>query len=410
MKILKLSPYYEPEQIASSHFTRDLEEAYINAGFEIEIYTPTPTRGVSKAIREKYKKIKYEEKYDGKIKVHRFAMFAEGKNPILRAIRYILCNIAQYFKGIRSKNIDIIITGSTPPTQGMLVALIKRKLNVPVIYNLQDIFPDSLVNTGLTKKGSFLWKIGHVIEKYTYENADKIVVISEDFKKNIMDKGVPEEKIEVIYNWVDENEVVPINKNDNILFEKCNLNREQFYVVYAGNLGYAQNIGVILKAAERLIEYSDIKFVIFGGGQLEDYYKDMARNMKLENVVFFPLQPYSLVSNVYSLGDVSIVSCKEGFGKSAMPSKTWSIMSAATAVVANFDVDTDLHRIIENNKVGLFTKAGDYEGLKNAILELYRDRELCTIMGRNGREFILNNLTRGVGTQRYLNVIKELEE
>ncbi len=410
MKILKLTPYYDPEQISSSHLTNDLEKAFVESGYEIKVFTPTPTRGVSGEIRKKYKKIKYQEKYDGKIKIYRFAMFNEGKNPVLRAIRYILCNIIQYIKGIHNKDIDIIMAGSTPPTQGILVSMVKKRLKVPVIYNLQDIFPDSLESVGLTKKGSFLWTIGRYIENYTYKNADKIIVISEDFKRNIIAKGVSEEKIEVIYNWVDENAVVPILRRDNMLFDELGLDRGLFYVVYAGNLGHAQDIEVILRAANKMRDYPELMFIIFGGGSRESYYKEMADELELKNVRFFPLQSYNKVSHVYSLGDVSIVSCKEGLGKSAMPSKTWSIMSAATAIIANFDEGTDLQRIIEDNNIGIFTRAGDEEALKNAILKLYRDSALCQRLGNNGREFILNNLTTEIGTQKYIDVIKELED
>ena len=91
------------------------------------------------------------------------------------------------------------------------------------MYNLQDIFPDSLAGTGLAKKGGLLWKIGRVIENFTYRNADKIIVISEDFKRNIMAKGVPEEKIVVVYNWVDEEAVKHVPREENKLFDAYGL-------------------------------------------------------------------------------------------------------------------------------------------------------------------------------------------
>ena len=85
MKVLKLSPYYEPEQISSSHLTKDLEDVYIKNGFEIIVHTPIPTRNFSEQVRNKYKKRRYEEKYEGKIKIYRFSMFREGKNTWIRA-------------------------------------------------------------------------------------------------------------------------------------------------------------------------------------------------------------------------------------------------------------------------------------------------------------------------------------
>lgn len=98
--------------------------------------------------------------------------------------------------------------------------MVKMFTQQPIVYNLQDIFPDSLVGTGLAKKGGLLWKIGRVIEDFTYKHADKIIVISEDFKKNIMAKGVPEDKIVVVYNWVDQNAVVNVPREKNKLFDK----------------------------------------------------------------------------------------------------------------------------------------------------------------------------------------------
>ena len=200
VRILYLPAYFYPETAASSYLGENRNQAFADAGFEMDAYTPMPCRGISKELREEYKKKRIEELYDGKMTLHRFYMFAEGRNPILRALRYIFCWIAQGWKGLCAKNVDCIYLASTPPIQGMLGAFLKKRKKVPFVYNLQDIFPDSLVGTGLAKKGGLLWKIGRVIEDFTYRNADKIIVISEDFKKNIMEKGVPEEKIVLVYN------------------------------------------------------------------------------------------------------------------------------------------------------------------------------------------------------------------
>lgn len=408
MRILLLATYFEPENVSSSLIALDRYEAFANEGFEMVVYAPLPTRGVTKNIRKKYFKNKYTEKHNGKMKIYRFYMFGEGNNIVLRAIRYLLCNIVHFIKGISAKRIDAILVSSTPPTKSFLAVILKKIKKIPTIYVVQDLFPDSLVNIGLIKKGSFIWKIASLIERYTYKNVNKIIVISEDMRQNIISNGIDNNKVEVIYNWVNERELIPIKRSENFLFEKFNLNRDYFYVVYAGNLGRAQNIEVIIETANKLKNYKDIIFLLFGSGQQESFYKEMSLEMNLHNVKFLPLQPLNLVPYVYSLGDVSIVSCKEGFGKSAMPSKTWSIMSTGTAVIANFDEGTELQNIIERNNAGIFTKSGDVIGLKNAILKLYKDRDLCREMGDNGRTFILNNLTKEVGTRKYVDIIKEM--
>lgn len=406
MKIVAPYAYFTPEKAASSYLWNNLHESFAENDYDCVVYVPTPTRGVSEKIRNDYKRRRVELLYNGKLIINRFRLYGEGKNPLLRALRYVLSCLIQLYKCFfanYSKNSDIIFVVSTPPILGIVGVLVKKLKHIPFVYNLQDIFPDSLVGTGLAKKDGLLWKIGRVIENFTYRNADKIIVISEDFKRNIMAKGVPEEKIEVIYNWVDEKAVLPVAKEDNPLFEEFGLSREKFTVVYAGNLGNAQNISIILDSAAQL---PNIQFAMFGTGGLENEVLERIAKEKLANVHLNPLQPYERVSQVYSLGDVCVVSCKEGLGGSAMPSKTWTIMSCGRPVVASFD-EGELKTIIEKNDCGMFTKAGDIDAFVGAIKQLASQKERCAEMGRNGREFILHNLTKEVGTRKYVDVIKQ---
>jgi glycosyltransferase involved in cell wall biosynthesis len=112
---------------------------------------------------------------------------------------------------------------------------------------------------------------------------------------------------------------------------------------------------------------------------------------------------------VFSLGDVSLVISKPGVGANSVPSKTWSVMSASRPVLANFD-ENELKTIIENNHCGIFTKAGDKVAFTDAILKLYKDREMCKEMGKNGRQFVMANLTKEIGTQKYVDVIKSFDK
>ena len=488
MRILFLLAYSYPEQAASCYLGANLNQAYSDQGWNMVCYTPTPCRGIDAEIRKKYKKIKYEERLDGHLVVHRFSMFAEGKNPVLRAFRYLLCAIKHFFSGAFAKDArscDVMFIYSTPPIQGALAAMVKKCRHIPMVYNLQDIFPDSLVGTGLTKKGSIIWKIGRVIENFTYRNADKIIVISQDFKKNIMAKGVPEDKIVVIYNWVDQNAVVDVPRSENVLFDRYGLDRNKFYITYNGNIGLTQNMDMLLEVARELQQGCDsnspvggssgssspagvqgergIHFVLVGEGAYKAEVERRIKEQGITNVTMLPFQPYEDISQVFSLGDVSLVISKPGVGANSVPSKTWSIMSASRPVLANFDegelkdivegkvnenldldgnlddndnqdnnlnldlgvdenldfngnqndnlnLDLDSNQNVVAKPCGIFTKAGDKEAFKEAILKLYRNPELCKEYGRNGRQFILQNLTKEVGTRKYVEVIKSVAE
>lgn len=391
MKVLKLTPYYAPERISSSHLTADMEDAYVEAGIVSEVYAPTPTRGISDEEYKTYKTIKYEEKRNGLIQIHRFPMFREGRNPVGRALRYVLVNLVHYHKGVHAKDVDVIVAGSTPPTQGVLCALVAKRLSkkykrpVPFIFSLQDMFPESLATTGLCKKSSILYKIGGKISDYTYRHATRIRVISDSMKETLIKKGVPAEKITVIYNWIDTDATIPVARENNPLFDELGLARDKFYVTYAGNLGNSQNVDIMLSCAEVLKDKEDIRFVIFGGGSEKDRFEKQITDSGLTNVHLFPLQPMERVSQVYSLGNVSFVTCKKGVGVGAFPSKTVSIMATSTPVIASFDLDSDLCRILTENEAGLCADAEDVQGAVDAILTLYNDREQCCRLGDNAR-------------------------
>lgn len=408
MKILQLTGYFLPEKAASIYLVENRLEAFSKNGFETVIYASRPTRGLSDKEYNEYKNKKIEKMYNGNIHVHRFPMYREGRNVLLRAVRYSLNWIIQLWYGMNEARVDCVYLESTPPIQGMLGSIIRIFRGIPFVYNLQDIFPDSMAGTGLARKGGLIWKIGRLIENFTYKHADKIIVISEDFKKNIMAKGVPEDKIVVIYNWVDQNKVVDVPREENKLFDAYGLDRSKFYIEYSGNIGLTQNMDMLLECMKEFQEFCpDLHLVLVGEGAYKSQVEEIVKRDNLTNVHILPFQPYDDISYVFSLGDAGLVISKPGVGANSVPSKTWSIMSASRPVLANFD-ENELKDIISNNNCGIFTKAGDKESFKESILTLYNNRELAREMGKNGRTFVMENLTREVGTAKYVEVIKSV--
>lgn len=399
MKILIPFSYYHPEQCAGLFVIDDMTEIAAREGIESQITVPTPTRNVSADAKWEWD----ETFWDGKVKVHRFHMYGEGKNPVLRALRYFFCEIVQLHYMLW-KDYDVAFIDSTPPIQGLKLPIVRLFRKKPFVYNAQDLFPETLSGTGLANQGGILWKIGMWVSNVTFSNSDKIIAISKDIKRSMVARGVPAEKIEVVYNWVDEKAVQPVKKEDNPLFEEFGLSRDKFTIVYAGNLGNAQNIEIVLDGAKELPE---VQFAVFGSGGLEKEIRKRIKEENLTNVHLNPLQPVERVSYVYSLGDACIVSCKEGLGGSAMPSKSWSIMSCGRPVVANFD-EGELKEILENNNCGVFSHAGNVQEFVTAIKRLAENPTRCIEMGKNAREFILNNLTKEVGAKKYVDIIKSV--
>lgn len=403
MKAIFPCSYYLPETAASLYITDNIVHACADNNIEVDLYTPTPTRSVPEGAKWK----REERQVNGLLRIHRFHLYGEGKNPLLRTLRYLLGEFI-LLHYCMWKRYDVAFIDSTPPIQGLKMPLIKWLKRKPTIYNVQDVFPDSLVGTGLTTKGSLIWKIGRIVEEITYKYSDKIIVISEDFKKNLLAKGVPEDKIVVVYNWVDQNAVVDIPREKNKLFDKYNIEREKFYIEYSGNIGLTQNMDMLLEVMKELkTTHPDIGLVLVGEGAYKAQVEEIVKRDDLTNVTMIPFQPYEDISHVLSLGDAGLVISKPGVGANSVPSKTWSIMSASRPVLANFD-ENELKDILVGNECGIFTKAGDKDAFKRSIIKLYENRDLCKKYGTNGRQFVMDNLTREVGTRKYVDVIKEV--
>lgn len=413
MRVLMLNAYFIPEQTAFTHLEQDLLDAFAAENFMVNVVTPVPTRGVDGKVRKEYAGKREEYLYDGAVCVQRFWAPREGRNPVTRAFRYFWCNLREYQMGRKYGDTDVIFCTSTPPTQGWMAALVKKSIKkhgnqqVKLIYNLQDIFPDSMVNAGMTRKGSFLWKIGRRIEDKTYENADKIIAISDNFKRNILKKGAEEKKITVIPNWVDSNAVIPVSRENNTLFEKYNLNPSKFYICYSGNIGHSQNISLLIEVFVRTRNVlPDVVFVVIGEGAAKPELEQFVSNNRIENIIVLPFQPPGDISNVYSMGDIDLIISKKGIGSSSVPSKTWSIMSSGRPILASFDSESELGELIRESNCGIVVEPDDIDGFISAIKELYENKDVRLKMGRNGRDFVRRYRDKSACTKEYVAVLK----
>lgn len=408
MKILFLYSYFKPEHTSGAHLAEDLREGLAANGHTMEVYTPIPSRGVSDEERKVYKTRKNETDLNGSLQIHRFWLYREGKNTILRAVRYFILELQLFYWGLKAKGVNILPLGSTPPINGMLGVLLKKIKGIPYVYTVQDVFPDSLVNTGMTHEGSLLWKIGNWISNITYKHASHIIVINESMKQNLLEKGVPEEKISVVYNWIDTDKVHPIDRNENTLFDELGIDREKFIVTYAGNLGNSQNVELLLDCAEQLSDYADITFVVFGEGSRKEAFEKEIADREIDNIKLFPLMPVNRVSEVYSMGDASMVVCKKGVGGSAFPSKAASIMATGTPIIASFDICSDLCQMIMAEEIGLCADAEDTEATVEAILKLYHNRELYEKFSESSRKLACSRFSKKFGVKRKIEILEKV--
>lgn len=407
MRVLFLESYFKPEKTSGAHLAQDLRDALVDAGHTMQIFAPTPCRGISDEVRREYKKKRKETECGGAVSIYRYPMFKEGRNSLLRAARYSLIEAALLWHGLTCKSADILPMGSTPPINGLMTTLIKKIRKIPFVYTVQDLFPDSLVSTGMTRRGSILWKIGDWVSNLTYKNAEHIIVISESLKESLVERGVPAEKVSVVYNWIDTEKTKPIERENNTLFDEYGLSRDKFYITYAGNLGNSQNVDLVVDCAEAFKDNADIFFVIFGEGSEKQRLEKRIIESGLENIKMLPMQNQDRVSEVYSLGDASFVMCKKGVGGGAFPSKAASIMATATPIIASFDLGSDLCKIIASEKVGLCIEPENTNEASEAVKKLYSDKLLREELSANARKLAETKFSRAAGVSKRIEIYEK---
>lgn len=409
MHLLYFVQYFPPEKASGLSLVVDMLEGFAQHGWKVDVYIPTPTRGVSDEVRKEYGKKRKEQRFGGKLTIHRMHLYREGTGMLQRTIRYCIFSLQCLLRGLFVPA-DAIFTGGGPPTQGIVAGLIHKWTNKKVIYNPQDLFPDSLIISGAASESSKIIRIGRVMERFSYDNADVIITITEDMADNIRSKTKNPDKVHVIRNWVDTDIVQPIAREENGLFDELSLPRSKFYVTYAGNIGKMQGIETIVFAAEQLKEIPDIQFVLFGNGSEEENIRCLIEEKQLTNVQLFPLQSAERVSEVYSLGDASIISCKPSTGSVGMPSKTWTIMATGTPIIASFDLGGEMERTINDAKCGVCVEAANVEALVEAIMKLKGNPETNRNMGQSARRYVCEQMGKSQAVHKYIQIIEEARQ
>ena len=407
MHLLYFVQYFPPEKASGLSLVVDMLEGFAQHGWKVDVYIPTPTRGVSDEVRKEYGKKRKEQRFGGKLTIHRMHLYREGTGMLQRTIRYCIFSLQCLLRGLFVPA-DAIFTGGGPPTQGIVAGLIHKWTKKKVVYNPQDLFPDSLIISGVVSESSKIVRIGRAMERFSYDNADVIITITEDMADNIRSKTKNPDKVHVIRNWVNTDIVQPIAREENGLFDELSLPRSKFYVTYAGNIGKMQGIETIIFAAEQLKKMPDIQFVLFGNGSEEENIRCLIEEKQLTNVRLFPLQPIERVSEVYSLGDVSIISCKPGTGSAGMPSKTWTIMATGTPIIASFDLGGEMERTIHDANCGVCIEAGNARKLADVIFRLFNNSNQKKEMGINARMYSEQYVCKTLCVNRYISEIEKV--
>ena len=337
------------------------------------------------------------------MRILRIFVFDVPKSSLSRRLLYhAFFNLFSTIAALLAGRFDVILADAPSLWSGLpllIKALIPRK---PYIYIIHDIYPDVMVKLHVLHNQRMVNFIER-IEGFFYRYASQISVLSDGFKENLLEKGVPERKISVIPVCVDADFVQPM-ECDSSLCQEWDLERK-FVVLYAGNMGLSQGLENVVEASRQLTQLPDITVVLVGEGASKPALQKLVNQYGLTNIRFFPFQPREKVPKIYSLAHVCLVSLNPSIVTESVPSKTFTIMAARRPIIATVDPNTEVSRLLDEAGCGLRVDPEKPGLLADAVIRLYHDRSLGEKMGKLGRDFVVSHFSRNVASEHYHHLI-----
>jgi len=422
---LLLTAYFPPDTGSAAHLFYELGKALVGHGHQVTVITGMPGYYAQGSL-ERYKGRKWIKE---KIKGMEVVRVATPQLPrhlmVARALWQFSGAVAFFLASLRLAHYDVAMVYSPPLPLGLTAWALHKVRGVPFVLNVQDLFPQSIIDLGLLKN-SWLIRLFEAMERFVYRQADAITVHSEGNRQHVTEKcrkgegGEVERKrgigikVEVISNWVDTDFIRP-GERMNGFRQKHGLG-DSFIISFAGVLGYSQDLDVVLEAAG-LVNHQPYSFarqpvtwLIVGDGVERTRLEEKARAMKLCNVRFLPMQPREKYPEVLSASDVCLATLHEEVKTPVVPSKILSIMAAARPVVAAMDLEGDAPKFIAEADCGICVPPGDAGALADAIMKLYQNRSLCQELGRNGRRYAEKHLLLETAVRKYEELFSKIIE
>ena len=325
-------------QYSDYHIMRDIILGFLERGHEVSL--------IQKQYLDTPRYPQQFDKYLGKqLQVHNIKFEKKAKADLKARYLADLSYYRQACKWMKKNKPDKVFLQSCN-TAFFTVFYAKHFLKCPLLYNEQDIFPENAYFAGILSESSMVYKVAHALQKYAYKNATALSTISDDMKSTIVTRyGIPEDKVQVIYNWGHE-ELKAHSEQENVFLKKYPKKPGEFRVVYAGNLGKMQNVELILETAALMKDDADISFYIVGGGVNEVQLKTFAKEKDLNNVTFVGMQPPEEVADLYAAADVNVIPLQKGLINAALPSKTADCLIAGKPIITCVDDESAFAKLV----------------------------------------------------------------
>ncbi len=402
VRVLLLTQWFDPEPTFKGLlFAREL----VKLGIQVEVVTGFPNYPGG-GIYPGYKlRMLQKEVIDG-VLVTRVPLYpSHGQSGVGRIINYVSFAAASLFYGLfLAKRPDVIYAYHPPLTIGFVASIIRFFRRVPVVYDVQDMWPDTLSATGMFSNARALKVVSKGCD-WVYRSVDHIAVLSPGFRRLLIERGVPEEKIDVIYNWCAEDTVtrsiglLPAGFPDTA----------NFRVLFAGNMGKAQALDSVIEAAKILQSRAvPVTFIFLGGGVEVTRLQNKAAEEGLQNVVFLPAVPMAEVGDYLSSADALLVHLKnDPLFSITIPSKTQAYMAAGKPIL--MAVDGDAAELVIRSQCGVTAESENPKSLVAAVQSLLAmSPEDRLEMAENGRKYYLDHLSLSKGVESFAAIFRRL--
>lgn len=406
MNITVFSHYFAPEIGAPSARIYDLAQQWLKSNHEVQVVTCFPNHPTG-TLYPGYCKSRYMAETIEGIKVHRHWTYLAANKGFLKKTLGHLSFLPSSILNSEPRLARPDVTIGTSPTffAAMASNHAARRSGVPHIMEVRDLWPAAFVELGVLRN-AFLIGLLERWELMLYRQADQIVVVTDTFRQNLVERGVPAEKVVNIPNGADEQFWQPACRSAD-LARRLGV-EGKFIVLYIGAHGISQALRSIIDGAGLLRAAANIRFLFVGEGAEKSALVRYAQESGLPNVCFLDPVSKEEVKDYYSLADVCLVPLRDiPLFKTFIPSKMFEMMAMERPIVAS--VGGEAAGILRRSGGAVVVPPEDSAGIAGAIRDLATTPERCSQLGRAGRRFVVENYSRRSLARKYVEVIEETQ-
>lgn len=405
--LIVLCPHYAPDTAPTGVVITRIVEELVARGHEVHVVTSVPWYRQHK-VEDAWARRVWKTEKTSWGSIARVTPFAgkDKANIPRRALGFLgfsaLLGVRGLFAGGAHRKASAVIAMSPPLTLGLtgwLVSIVRR---APLIFNIQDVFPDAAIATGkLTNKK--LISLSRWLERVSYRASDAVVVLSSDLQKNVQDKlgSHHNSHVAVVPNFVDADRIIPRSVHTD--YRSTYAPGAEHVVMYAGNVGFSQSLDLVVEAARQM---PNTTFIVNGEGSARSELEASARG--LANIRFVDYQDASRLGEVLASADLHVVPLRMGLGAVSVPSKAYSIMAAGRPILAAIDADSEVARIVTTVACGQVVAPDSPSVFIEALRKMLADPAELSAMGARGRLWVVEHASPEAVGEAYHQLIYAL--